>query len=202
LPSHPIRSLFFKKTENECIGYSLIPGLHLCVLIVDETGQVGIQKLPVGRIGERKAIAFEGTEQGGIEAEMVDVGEAIVIETERQKTDRDRDSFDTGDRIVLEPELDKVVGQGRGKYRKDVMVQSQMSQSGREGEWQNSDSVVGGNEGVEAGGQSVWQTGNSVSVNGQDLQRGREHRRQTRQAVAAGIQNFKRGREICRKALQ
>jgi hypothetical protein len=78
---------------------------------------------------------------------------------------------------MLEPELGETVWQGSREDGKGVVIESQMSQSGRKHRRQSGDLVVGGDEGVEADGEGGRQRGEGVSVNRKDLQRGGEHRR-------------------------
>jgi hypothetical protein len=60
---------------------------------------------------------------------------------------------------VLEPELGEAVWQGGREDRKDVVVESQMSQSDWKHRRQSGDLVVGGDEGVEADGEGGRQRG-------------------------------------------
>ena len=111
----------------------LVPRLQLCVLMLDETDEIVIQGFPIGDIGDGKWISGQCAANLRIKGEMGYLGDAIVIEAKRQKTDRDCYAVDAGYGVVFEPRITEAVGKGGREDRKGVMVCSQMSQSGGEG---------------------------------------------------------------------
>jgi hypothetical protein len=133
--------------------YSLIPRLHLCLLVFDKANQIVVQRLLVGVVRQREGIAFQGAVNVRTKAEVVNVGYAIVVKAQRQKGDWYSDSVDKRDVVVFEPEFCEVFAQAVRKNGKGVVIESQMPQSGRKHRRQSRQVIVGGDEGVEAGGE-------------------------------------------------